>query len=54
MKVVLTDSLGNIGKPLAQILVQQGHAVTVISSKPARAKDIEVLGVKAAIGALET
>lgn len=34
MKIILTGSLGNIGQPLATALVQQSHAVTVISSKP--------------------
>ncbi|MGO4291060.1 NmrA family NAD(P)-binding protein [Chitinophaga sp. RAB17] len=53
MNIVLTGSLGNIGKPLAQDLVQKGHAVTVISSKPERQKDIEALGAKAAIGSIQ-
>ncbi|PBQ30925.1 NAD-dependent dehydratase [Sphingobacteriaceae bacterium] len=50
MKIVLTGSLGNIGKPLTQDLVQKGHSVTVISSNAERQKDIEALGAKAAIG----
>ncbi len=50
MKIVLTGSLGNISKPLTQILVQKGYSVTVISSKAERQKDIEALGAKAAIG----
>jgi len=53
MKIVLTGSLGNISKPLAQELVQKGHSVTVISSKAERQKDIEVFGAKAAIGQLQ-
>ena len=53
MKVVITGSLGHIGKPLTQELVQQGHSVTVISSKPEKQKDIEVLGATAAMGSLE-
>lgn len=52
MNIVLTGSLGNIGKPLAQNLVRKGHAVTVISSKPERIKDIEKSGAKAAIGTM--
>ncbi len=36
MNIVLTGSLGNISKPLAQELVQKGHSVTVISSKAER------------------
>ncbi|MBN3942423.1 MAG: NAD(P)H-binding protein [Nostoc sp. NMS9] len=53
MKVIVTGSLGNISKPLAKELVQKGHAVTVISSKPEKQKDIEALGATAAIGSLE-
>jgi uncharacterized protein YbjT (DUF2867 family) len=34
-------------------LVQKGHAVTVISSKPEKQKDIEALGATAAIGTVE-
>jgi uncharacterized protein YbjT (DUF2867 family) len=53
MKIIVTGSLGHIGKPLAQELVQKGHEVTVISSNPERQKDIETLGAKAAIGTME-
>jgi uncharacterized protein YbjT (DUF2867 family) len=53
MKIILTGSLGHIGKPLTQGLVQKGHVVTVISSKPERQKDIETIGAKAAIGTME-
>lgn len=53
MKIVLTGSLGHISKPLTQILVQKGHSVTVISSKPERQKDIEALGAKIAVGIME-
>ncbi|NMG18537.1 NAD(P)H-binding protein [Brasilonema bromeliae] len=53
MKIVVTGSLGNISKPLTQQLVQQGHSVTVISSKAERQKDIEDIGAKAAIGTME-
>jgi len=53
MNIVLTGSLGNIGKPLAIELVQKGHSVTVISSKADRQKDIEALGAKAAIGTMQ-
>lgn len=53
MKIVLTGSLGHISKPLATTLVQKGHTVTVISSKPGKQKDIESLGATAAIGSLE-
>ena len=53
MKFIVTGSLGNISKPLAQELVQKGHRVTVISSKPEKQKDIEAMGEVAAIGTLE-
>ena len=52
MNIVVTGSLGNISKPLTIDLVQKGHSVTVISSNPAKQKDIEALGAKAAIGTL--
>lgn len=53
MNIVLTGSLGHISKPLAQILIQKGHSVTVISGKEERQKDIEDLGATAAIGTME-
>lgn len=53
MNIVLTGSLGHISKPLTEILVQKGHSVTVISSKPERQKDIEALGAKSAIGPID-
>lgn len=53
MKIVLTGSLGRIGKPLTQSLVKNGLSVTVISSKAERQKEIETLGAKAAIGSMQ-
>ncbi len=53
MKIIVTGSLGNISKPLTKELEQNRHAVTVISSKPERQKDIEALGAKAAIGSMQ-
>ncbi|UOQ69865.1 NmrA family NAD(P)-binding protein [Hymenobacter volaticus] len=53
MKIVVTGSLGNISKPLTQVLVEKGHAVTVISSKPGKQPEIEALGAATAIGSLE-
>ena len=53
MKIIVTGSLGNISKPLTEELLQNGHAVTVISSKPEKQKDIVALGATAAIGRLE-
>jgi uncharacterized protein YbjT (DUF2867 family) len=52
MKIVLTGSISQIGKPLTEELVQKGHSITVISSKPERQQDIEALGAKAAIGSM--
>ena len=53
MKIIVTGSLGHISKPLTTALVQKGHAVTVISSKPERQAAIEAIGAKAAIGTME-
>ena len=53
MKIIVTGSLGHIGKPLTQELVQKGHEVTVISSNTERKAAIEALGAKAAIGSME-
>lgn len=53
MNIVMTGSLGNIGKPLVIELVQKGHSVTVISSKAERQIEIETLGAKAAIGKMQ-
>ena len=53
MKIIITGSLGHISKPLTETLVEKGHAVTVISSKSEKEKDIEALGGTAAIGTME-
>ena len=53
MKIIVTGSLGNISKPLTNELIQKGHDVTVISSKPEKQKEIEAIGAKAAIGSIE-
>lgn len=50
MKIIVTGSLGHIGRPLTERLVGQGHHVVVISSKADRAAEIAALGAKAAIG----
>ena len=52
MNIILTGSIGNIGKPLTQALVKKGHSVTVISSKIERKSAIEGLGAKASIGSM--
>ncbi len=53
MNIVITGSLGHIGKPLTDQLVHKGHTVTVISSKPDKQETIEAMGATAAIGTLE-
>jgi uncharacterized protein YbjT (DUF2867 family) len=53
MKIVVTGSLGRISSPLAKLLIQSGHEVTIISSKQERAEEIEALGAKPAIGSIE-
>ncbi|MCC8423503.1 NAD(P)H-binding protein [Mucilaginibacter sp. UR6-11] len=52
MKIVVTGSLGNISKPLTQLLVGQGHTVTVVSSDPKKQAAIETFGATAAIGSI--
>jgi uncharacterized protein YbjT (DUF2867 family) len=52
MKITLTGSLGNISKPLAEILIKNGHEITIISSDSKKVSDIEALGAKAAIGSI--
>ncbi len=53
MNIIISGSLGNIGKPLSEILIEKNHSVTVISSNAERQKDIERIGAKAAIGSIE-
>jgi uncharacterized protein YbjT (DUF2867 family) len=52
MKITLTGSLGNISRPLAEILIKNGHEVTIISSDSEKVSDIETSGAKAAIGSV--
>lgn len=52
MKIIISGSLGNIGKSLTAQLVKSGHDVTVISSTADRKVAIENLGAKAAIGSV--
>ncbi|HEY9001460.1 MAG TPA: NAD(P)H-binding protein [Mucilaginibacter sp.] len=52
MKIIVTGSLGNISKPLAEQLIANGHDVTIISSNPDKVNEIEALGAKAAIGSI--
>nr|WP_314499040.1 NAD(P)H-binding protein [uncultured Chryseobacterium sp.] len=52
MKIIITGSLGNVAKPLAQQLIAEGHDVTVISSSESKKSEIESLGAQAAIGSI--
>lgn len=52
MKITLTGSLGNITKPLAEILVAKGYEVKIISSNPDRAEAIKALGAIPLIGSV--
>ncbi|NML58830.1 NmrA family NAD(P)-binding protein [Chryseobacterium cheonjiense] len=52
MKIIITGSLGNVAKPLAQQLISAGHDITVVSSNEAKKNEIESLGAKAAIGSI--
>lgn len=52
MKIIVTGSLGNISKPLAQELIASGHDVTLVSSKAEKQQEIENLGARAAIGSV--
>lgn len=53
MKYIITGSLGNISLPVTQNLIAAGHAVTVLSSNPAKKAQIENLGATAAIGSVQ-
>jgi uncharacterized protein YbjT (DUF2867 family) len=52
MKIIITGSLGNVAKPLAEQLIAEGHDITVISSNESKKSEIESLGAKAAIGSI--
>ncbi len=52
MKIIVTGSLGNISKPLTEMLVVRGHKVTVVSSNPDKKTTIENMGATAAIGSI--
>lgn len=51
MKIVISGSLGNVGKPLAERLVSD-HDITVISSNKDRRAAIEAIGATPAIGSV--
>jgi uncharacterized protein YbjT (DUF2867 family) len=52
MKIIITGSLGNVAKPLAQQLIEEGHEITVVSSNEEKKSEIESLGAHAAIGSI--
>lgn len=52
MKIVLTGSIGNISKPLTEILVKEGHQVTLISTDPNKQAVIQAMGAQPAIGSI--
>jgi uncharacterized protein YbjT (DUF2867 family) len=52
-KYIITGSIGNISKPIVGGLVKAGKEVSVITSSPDRAKDIEKLGAKALVGQVQ-
>lgn len=53
MNIVVTGSLGNIGRPLSMALVKSGHSVEVISSTDKRAIEIQQIGATSLIGSLD-
>lgn len=53
MRIIVTGSLGNIGKPLTIELIKEGHSVIVVSSREEKRVEIENLGAKPSIGSLE-
>lgn len=52
MKIIITGSVGNVAKPLAQQLIREGHEITIVSSNENKKNEIESLGAKAAIGSI--
>jgi len=53
MKIIVTGSLGNVGKPLVQELIKAGHTVTGIIRNAAKQEEIEAMGAIAAIGSVK-
>ncbi len=49
---VITGSIGHISKPVVVALVKAGKHVSVITSNPEKAKEIEQLGARALIGSV--
>ena len=53
MKYVITGSIGNISKPVAEKLIKEGHDVSIISSKADKVQAIQELGAHALTGSVE-
>jgi uncharacterized protein YbjT (DUF2867 family) len=53
MKYVLTGSIGNISKPIAQNLIEAKHQVSIITSNVQNVESIEKLGATALVGSVE-
>ena len=53
MKYILTGSIGNISKPIAQHLIKAGNEVSIITSKSNNIEAIEQLGAKSLVGSVE-
>ncbi|MFT3911134.1 MAG: NAD(P)H-binding protein [Ferruginibacter sp.] len=53
MKYVITGSIGNISKPVAEKLIKEGHDVSIISSKADKTQAIQELGAHALTGSIE-
>lgn len=52
MNIVITGSLGNIGRPLTQTLANKGNNLIVITHNAEKSKEIKSLGATPAIGNL--
>lgn len=53
LKFVVTGSAGNVSRPLAKLLLQKGHEVTVVGRNAENLKELVALGAKTAIGDLQ-
>jgi uncharacterized protein YbjT (DUF2867 family) len=53
MRIIVTGTLGNIGKPLTRALIQKGHQVIGINHMIENQNKIEALGATSAIGSVE-
>jgi uncharacterized protein YbjT (DUF2867 family) len=53
MKYVLTGSIGNISKPVADKLMAAGHRVSIITTSNDKASAIEALGAVPLVGSVE-